>query len=47
MLTVRQHVSSSTCLGFWFTCSQGVQEEEELPNGCADIERVEGFLQPV
>lgn len=47
MLTVRQHVSSLACLGFWFTCSQGVQEEKELSNSCADIERVEGFLQPV
>lgn len=33
----------------WFTltCSEGVQEEEELANSGADVERVEGLLQPI
>lgn len=34
-------------MGFSLTCSEGVQEEKELANGGADVERVEGFLQPV
>lgn len=29
------------------TCSEGIEEEEELANGSADVERVEGLLQAV
>lgn len=33
----------------WFsvTCSKGVEEEKELANSCADVERVEGLLEPI
>lgn len=32
---------------FDLTCSEGVQEKEELANSSADVERVEGLLQSV
>lgn len=35
------------CAGSSLTCSEGVQEEKELANGGADVERVEGLLQSV
>lgn len=34
-------------LRLWLTCSKRVQEEKELANSSADVEGVEGFLQPV
>lgn len=37
----------SPCVWFTLTCSEGVQEEEELANSGADVERVEGLLQPI
>lgn len=37
----------SPCVWFSLTCSQGVEEEEELANSGADVERVEGLLQPI
>lgn len=32
---------------FSLTCSQGVEEEKELANSRADVEGVEGLLQPI
>lgn len=34
-------------LGFTLTCSEWVEEEEELADSGADVERVEGLLQAV
>lgn len=35
------------CVRLSLTRSQGVQEEKELANSGADVERVEGLLQPI